>query len=236
MRTPLPTRRPTPQGECVGAGNISRAMELVPKRTPLPTKRLVTLGNEHEAEKVVTKRTPLPTKRSANVGNDNDENKDGGAKDMVAKRTPLPTKRPAMLGDNGNKATQTNGAVAKGALPPTKRPRLVFTDDDNEVDLNTIPELKSANGVVLKTGRYRCNICGNQMKNARHIISSHNAKLHPKDPSKGSAYLRQIARNPTPCEECGKICSSIEMMKQHTKYAHKRAKQTTASTPPVSAS
>ncbi|KAI1150083.1 hypothetical protein F4825DRAFT_427973 [Nemania diffusa] len=86
-----------------------------------------------------------------------------------------------------------------------------------------------ANGITLvKSGRYRCNICGNQMKNDKKCISSHNSNLHPKDPAKGSAYLRRIARNPTPCSVCSKVCSSIEMFRQHMKAAHPAPKPSTA--------
>ncbi|KAI0099599.1 hypothetical protein GGR51DRAFT_564846 [Nemania sp. FL0031] len=237
METPLPTRRPTPQNEGEGTGNVKQTMELVPKRTPLPTWRPIapkidTLENKNgEADKVVTKSTPRSTNWLAIVLNDSDETKDSEAKSVVVKkRTPLPTlltRRPVVLGNNMNKVNRAEVAVAQMMPRPTKvtkRPRLASKcDKGDKVDPNTVPALKKANGVVLESGKYRCNICGNQMQNNAHTICSHNSNFHPKDPRKVSAYMRRNAFNPHPCRECGKICNSLEAMRQHIAQVHGKA-------------
>ncbi|KAI0874414.1 hypothetical protein GGS24DRAFT_459548 [Hypoxylon argillaceum] len=205
-------------------------------RTPLPTKRPAPVDNDEQPMKMrlvirnAAQRTPLPTKKPSGVVGATEENKDRQAKNLEVKHTPLPTEQAA--GTTGNQERSSvnlaEGTLARRTLVPKSRSKRGDDFDEAEVDLTQVPVYAGANGVILKSGRYRCNICGNQMKNDKKCISSHNSNLHPKDPAKGSAYLRRIARNPTPCSVCSKVCSSIEMFRQHMKAAHPAPKPSTA--------
>ncbi|KAI1191207.1 hypothetical protein F5B17DRAFT_350930 [Nemania serpens] len=170
--------------------------------------------------------TPLPTMPRA-PGDDEKETRVKPATGLGAKRTPLPTGRPVQ-----NDAGSTTDNVVKQQLPAQRLPvRKSHQGGFDEVDLTQHPALKSATGVVLTNGKYRCGICRNLMRNEKRTISSHNSKLHPKDPTKGSAYLRQIAKRPTPCKLCGKVCSSLEMLRQHNRHNHKNTPAPKTATP-----
>ncbi|KAI0481406.1 hypothetical protein F4859DRAFT_512551 [Xylaria cf. heliscus] len=119
-------------------------------------------------------------------------------------RTPLPAMQPAL-----------------GTANPRPRPPPVR---DEDIDHTKVPIVPSADGVILIDGKYRCNGCGNKMKNVAATIRSHNSKLHPKNPRKPSAYMKRIARNPTPCRECDKVCTSMEMLAKHIRSAHPKEK------------
>ncbi|KAI1426128.1 hypothetical protein F5Y12DRAFT_713577 [Xylaria sp. FL1777] len=157
---------------------------------------------------------------------DSDENQSNmnPTKSPVKKRTPLPTIPPA-LARNSQDAKRLTAAAARRAA---KERKLLLTAHENEVDPSQSPAVAGADGVVLKSGKYCCNTCGNKMKNKKTLIKCHNSKLHPKDPVKGSAYLRQKARNPSPCRHCDKVCSSLEMLKKHLKQAHAEAGRPTS--------
>ncbi|KAI0455578.1 hypothetical protein F5B21DRAFT_185082 [Xylaria acuta] len=127
-------------------------------------------------------------------------------------RTPLPEIRPT--------STATNANMGPG--PGSKRLTPVKSED---IDHTQVPVIASADGVILTNGKFRCNMCGSHMMNKAVNIRSHNAKFHPKDPSKISAYMRRIARIPTPCGECGKICVNNEMLVKHIRLVHRRAEQ-----------
>ncbi|TGJ81614.1 hypothetical protein E0Z10_g7149 [Xylaria hypoxylon] len=184
-------------------------------------------------------RTPLPQKRPAPVDNDEDQREVDLTARLVNKRTPLPTllqRTPAGL-DNEAKRL----AAARRRATRSKNLLASVENDTDQIDLNQAPSMQGVDGVVclltnstttVKSGKYRCNVCGSQMKNEKVLIKCHNSKLHPKDPIKGSAYLRQQARKPTPCPTCDKICSSIEMVKKHIKQVHSQAEPSTASVSP----
>ncbi|KAH8163448.1 hypothetical protein CIB48_g4809 [Xylaria polymorpha] len=134
-------------------------------------------------------------------------------------RTPLPVRRPLPT-INPNMGVGPNRTKERPLL--RNRPAPV---EEKDIDRTKSPAVRSADGVILTNGKFRCNICGNKMKNEAASIRSHNSKLHPKDPNKPSAYLRRLARNPTPCLECGKMCNSIEMLTKHARSKHRRAQQ-----------
>ncbi|KAI8952810.1 hypothetical protein F4801DRAFT_599272 [Xylaria longipes] len=129
-------------------------------------------------------------------------------------RTPLPEWRPKLAAINANIVAGLKQSKRKPV--PCKRPTPV---ENEEIDHTQVPVVALADGVVLTNGKYRCNKCGNKMSNTKKIIQCHNSKLHPKNGT--SAYLRRIARNPTPCGKCGKICSSKEMLHQHNRIDHR---------------
>ncbi|KAI0532908.1 hypothetical protein GGR58DRAFT_506903 [Xylaria digitata] len=169
-------------------------------------------------------RKPSPTKRPASVDKKEDPSDVGSTKHLVAHRTPLPTLPPPAPIPNDDHAKR----LAAARRHATRRKKLLEINAD-QIDPDQSPSLQGANGVVLKNGKYRCNICGSQMKNEKVLIRCHYSKLHPKDQNKSSAYLRQQAYRPTPCTRCDKICSSIEMLKKHIKQAHSHP---TAPAPP----
>ncbi|KAI1195951.1 hypothetical protein F5X97DRAFT_326035 [Nemania serpens] len=180
-------------------------------------------------------RTPLPTKRRA-LSDDENQNQVNRVTSPVAQRTALPTARPVPVNDDTveqeNHST-LSGLSRRALLARERSARKSRQGGFDEVDPNERPALIGARGVVLKNGRYRCNICRNLMGNQKRQISAHNSKLHPRDPTKGSAYLRQLAKRPSPCEKCGKICSSLEMLKQHVRHYHKEARALNLVTPSV---
>ncbi|KAI0862385.1 hypothetical protein F4860DRAFT_126595 [Xylaria cubensis] len=132
-------------------------------------------------------------------------------------RTPLPEWRSRLA--IFNEEFEASMSASKRKSQPRKRPRPV---KDEDIDHDEVPAVASADGVVLINGKFRCNICGSQMKNTAGNIRSHNSKLHPKDPSKPSSYMKRQARIPTPCSTCGKICTSQEMLSKHIREQHYR--------------
>ncbi|KAI1164124.1 hypothetical protein F5B18DRAFT_651055 [Nemania serpens] len=180
-------------------------------------------------------RTPLPTRRPV-LGDDKNQNRVNQATSLGAKRTALPTARPVSINNDAVQHavdTATRNLVMQSILDRTRSIRKSRQGGFDEVDPDQRPALSGVCGVVLKNGRYRCGICRNLMKNHKRQISTHNSKLHPRDPSKGSAYLRQIAKRPSPCDKCNKVCSSLEMLKQHIRYSHRETLAPKVVTPPV---
>ncbi|KAI1743472.1 hypothetical protein F4680DRAFT_471010 [Xylaria scruposa] len=132
-------------------------------------------------------------------------------------RTPLPDWQSRLAALN----EEFEAGLSKRKYTPRKPPKPV---EDEDIDHDQAPAVAAADGVVLTNGKYRCNTCGSQMKNSAGNIRSHISKLHPKDPSKPTSYMRRQARIPTPCSICKKICSSQEMLSKHIRE-HQRAEQ-----------
>ncbi|GAW19200.1 hypothetical protein ANO14919_086840 [Xylariales sp. No.14919] len=173
-------------------------------------------------------REPLLTERAVLVDKDEGKSEIDLAKPLMKKRTPLPTLPQARVFHDDR--VKRLAAARKRAARREKLLATVGSDADH-VDPNQTPAMQGADGVVLISGKYRCNICGSRMKNEKLLIKCHNSKLHPKDPIKSSAYLRQQARRPSPCPNCDKICSSIEMLKKHFRQAHSQVEPTPPATP-----
>ncbi|KAI0545659.1 hypothetical protein F4679DRAFT_588264 [Xylaria curta] len=123
-------------------------------------------------------------------------------------RKPLPEWRSRLAALN----EEFEAESSKRKSSQRKRPKPV---EDEDIDHDQVPAVAAADGVVLTNGKFRCNMCGSQMKNSAGNIRSHNSKLHPKNPFKPSAYMKRQARIPTPCNICEKICSSQEMLSKH---------------------
>ncbi|KAI1313521.1 hypothetical protein F5Y03DRAFT_405107 [Xylaria venustula] len=173
-------------------------------------------------------RMPLPTNQQAAVDTDKNSSEAGPMNPPVKKRTPLPT-LPYVPAHERAEAERVL-AAARRRSAQVKRFRAAANKyrEENEVDPSQSPSLKGANGVILKSGKYCCNICGSLLNNKKALIKCHNSKMHPKNPVKSSAYLRQRAPKASPCGECGKICSSLDMLRKHTVQAHFRTGQPTS--------
>ncbi|KAI1828201.1 hypothetical protein F4861DRAFT_489125 [Xylaria intraflava] len=84
------------------------------------------------------------------------------------------------------------------------------------------PAISSIHGMILKNGKYRCNLCNRVMRNKRNSISSHNANFHPKSLAKVSAHIRKKVHFLTyTCGMCGKGCFSRVAYREHRQSAHK---------------
>ncbi|KAI0969349.1 hypothetical protein F4678DRAFT_463610 [Xylaria arbuscula] len=173
-------------------------------------------------------RRPLLTKQQEAVDTDKNSNEADLISHPVKKRTPLPT----LLFVPAHEAAEAARvlAAARRRAAQVKRFRTTASKyrEQNEVDPSQSPLLKGADGVILKSGKYCCNICGSLLNNKKTLIKCHNSKMHPKNPVKSSAYLRQRAPKASPCGECGKICSSLDMLKKHTTQVHPQAGQPTS--------
>ncbi|KAI0431387.1 hypothetical protein F5Y09DRAFT_340655 [Xylaria sp. FL1042] len=173
----------------------------------------------------------LPAKRPAPVDSEGDQSKVDQTDPPPKKRTPLPTLPP----DFARKREEARRLLAAKERLAAKRKKQLATinndDEENQVDPSQKPSLEGADGVVLKSGKYCCNLCGNRMQNEKRRIESHNSKLHPKDPVKGSAYLRrmaQVTRKLMPCSKCDKMCNSVETLEAHMRRAHPQAEQSSS--------
>ncbi|KAI3328479.1 hypothetical protein F4824DRAFT_517443 [Ustulina deusta] len=169
-------------------------------------------------------RKPLPTKSLAPIHNDQDQSEVNPTKRLANGRTPLLTIQPTLPRDPKDTkrllaAERQRASRSRKRLAAVKNSK----DEQNKVDPNQSPDCEEADGVVLKSGKYCCNICGGKMKNVKKLIKCHNSKMHPQDPVKGSAYLRRMAHNPTPCTKCDKICINIEMRNKHLIRDHPEA-------------
>ncbi|KAI1123213.1 hypothetical protein F5Y10DRAFT_286391 [Nemania abortiva] len=245
-RTPLPTRRPS---LAVQTMVQSRAANPVAKRTPLPKRRLAPAPTSDSDRSIsqAASAEPVPTVSITidltSASGDEDHNSIGHAISIMAGRTQAPQMQPAPTPSDkshssvnqavdqaviqivnqavnqavNHVANQAAGTVARRPLPPGRRLLSITVGD---IDPTQSPAMRGANGAILYDGRYRCNICCSVMKNTKPLISSHNSKLHPKDPTKGSAYLRQIAQVRHHCRHCNKVSNSLEMFKKHLKAAH----------------
>ncbi|KAI1273635.1 hypothetical protein F5Y07DRAFT_402206 [Xylaria sp. FL0933] len=173
-----------------------------------------------------TARKPLPTARPKPVDSDSYQNKVQPTASPAKKRTPLPTlqSKPTRMDEGTRKLAAATERIA--ARRRRQLESINNNDEKNQIDPSQSPESEGADGVVLKSGKYCCNICGSRMKNDKRRIESHNTQLHPKNPAKSSAYLRRLAnrdRQLAPCSLCDKLCMNSDNLKQHMIRAHPEA-------------
>ncbi|KAI2630575.1 hypothetical protein GGS21DRAFT_545129 [Xylaria nigripes] len=88
---------------------------------------------------------------------------------------------------------------------------------ENSVDPAQIPAIPKADGVVLKNGKFRCNLCSRTLQNKKSCISSHRSKHHPRDPSTITAYMKHKLYT---CNLCGENSIGKEALKTHQRSAH----------------
>ncbi|KAI0816486.1 hypothetical protein GGR55DRAFT_697355 [Xylaria sp. FL0064] len=173
-----------------------------------------------------TARKPLPTARPKPVDSEGCQNGVQPTVSPAKKRTPLPTLQslPTRMDESMRRLVAATERIA--ARRRRQLASINNDDEENQIDPSQSPESKGADGVVLKSGKYCCNICGSRMKNDKRRIESHNTQLHPKNPSKGSAYLRRMAkraRRLTPCSLCDKLCMNSDNLEEHMIRAHPQA-------------